>query len=200
MDMRTAVSKYALPIIIGLIVAFVVAAAFGFLISAAGGTAGVMPAIIGGFFGVFTAYIMANLAGNRTGKAASDEQKTAAVNLTPPAGQALLIVYRDGLVGMAAGLNINLDGKVVAQLKSPRFTAIPLTVGSHEMALAFGGLAGAQNNAALERFGVGEGEVVAYRATVAMGALKNSVTLERINADAALTAKLKPMTMTAPEA
>lgn len=198
--MRSSVSKYALPIIVGVVVAFVISGALSLLAAMAGGSAGMTPAIVGSIAGVFTAYIMANLAGNRKGVAASSEQKAAAVSLTPPAGQALLIVMREGFVGMAAGLNVTVDGKIVAQLKSPRFTAIPLSVGSHEMELAFAALAGKQNKPAVERFGAGAGEVVVYRAKVAMGALQNTIALERIHADADLSNKLRGMTMTAPDA
>lgn len=198
--MRSSVSKYALPIIVGFVVAFVISGAMSLLVAMAGGDAGFIPMMVGGFFGVFTAYIMANLAGNRKGVAASPEQKAAAVSLTPPAGQALLIVMREGFVGMAAGLNVTVDGRIVAQLKSPRFTAIPLSVGTHEMELAFAALAGKQNKPAVDRFGAGAGEVVVYRAKVAMGALQNTIALERIHADADLSNKLRGMTMTAPDA
>lgn len=198
--MRIAVSKYALPIIVGFAVAFVISGALSLMASASGGNAGFIPMIVGVIFGTFTAYIMANLAGNKRGVAASTEQKAAAVSLTAPAGQGLLIVMREGFVGMAAGLNVTVDGKVVAQLKSPRFTAIPLSVGSHEMELAFAALAGKQNKPAVERFGVGAGEVVVYRAKVTMGALQNNIALERIRADGDLSDKLRGMTMTAPDA
>lgn len=191
-------SKYAKPIIVGFIVAFVVSGGLSLLASAGGADPGFTPALVGMIFGTFTAYIMANLAGNKKGVAASDADKQAAVSLTPPPGQALLIVMREGFVGMAAGLNVTVDGRVVAQLKSPRFTAIPLSVGSHEMELAFAALAGKQNKPAVERFGAGAAEVVVYRAKVAMGALQNTIALERIHADADLSNKLRGMTMTAP--
>lgn len=192
-------SKYVKPVIVGFVVAFVIGGGLSFLVSAAGGSAGFLPTFIGGFFGVFTAYIMANLAGNRAGRAADPAQQEAALNLRPEPGKAMLIVYREGFVGMAAGLNVSLDGRIVAQLKSPRFTALPLEVGRHDLQLAFGGLAGAQNKPTSENFGVGPGEVVAYRATLSMGALKNTIAIERIQVDAELTGKLKTMKMIAPE-
>ena len=192
-------SKYARPLIIGFIVAFVIGGGLSFMISAAGGSPGLAPTIVGGVFGALTAYILANLVGTKAGKAADPALKSAAAGFRPEPGRAMLIVLREGFVGMAAGVNVSVDGRVVAQLKSPRFTAVPLDVGSHEMSLSFGGLAGAQNNTVAERFGVGAGEVAVYRATVAMGAMKNSITLQRLTADAALSDKLKSMTMTAPE-
>ena len=192
-------SKYAKPIIVGFIVAFVVSGGLGFMAAAGGADPGMTPAIVGMIFGVFTAYIMANLAGNRKGKAASHEDKAAAVALRPEPGKALLIVFRDGFVGKAAGMNVGVDGRIVTQLKSPRFAAIPLEVGRHEMELAFGGLAAEQNRANVEQFGVGAGEVVAYKARISMGALKNTIHVERVTPDAALSAKLRSMTMTALE-
>lgn len=189
--------KYAKPIIVGFIVAFVFSGGLSFFVAAAGGDAGMLPALIGGFFGVFTAYIMANLVGNQKNVAASDADKQAAVAFQPQPGKALLIVMREGFVGKAVGLNVTVDGKVVAQLKSPRFIAVPLDVGQHQMEVAFGGLAAAQNRADAERFGTGAGEVVVYAVKVSMGALKNSIILQRINASPELSAKLKGMTMTA---
>ena len=192
-------SKYAKPIIVGIIVVIVVSGGLSFLAAAGGVEPGFTPALVGMIFGVFTAYIMANLAGNRKGTAASETDKAAAVALQPEAGRALLIVFREGFVGKAAGMNVGLDGRIVTQLKSPRFCAIPLDVGSHEMELAFGGLAAEQNRANVERFGVGAGEVVAYQAKISMGALKNTIHVVRVTPDAALSAKLREMTMTALE-
>ena len=122
--------KYAKPIIVGFIVAFVMSGGLSFFVAAAGGDAGMIPALIGGFFGVFTAYIMANLVGNQKGVAASAEEKAAAVAFRPEPGKAMLIVMRDGFVGKAVGLNLTVDGKLAAQLKSPRFTAISVAPGS----------------------------------------------------------------------
>lgn len=189
--------KYAKPVLVGFVVAFVVSGGLGFLAAAAGGDVGFIPALVGGLFGVFTAYIMANLVGNRKNVAASDTDKSAAVAFQPQPGKALLIVMREGFVGKAVGLNVTVDGRVVAQLKSPRFISVPLEVGSHELQVAFGGLAGQQNRPDAERFGTGAGEVVVYAVHVSMGALKNTILLKRIDPDAALSAKLKGMTMTA---
>ena len=189
--------KYAKPVIVGFIVAFVLSGGLSFLVAAGGGDAGMIPALVGGFFGVFTAYIMANLVGNQKGVAASAEEKAAAVAFRPEPGKAMLIVMRDGFVGKAVGLNVTVDGRLAAQLKSPRFTAIPLDVGSHEMEVAFGGLAGKQNKPNVERFGTGAGEVVVYAAKINMGALQNTIVLHRIDASAELSAKLNGMTMTA---
>lgn len=118
--------KYAKPIIIGFIVAFVVSAGLTLVAMAGGASPGMTPALVGMIFGAFTAYLLANLAGNRKQKAADPAAKSAALALRPEEGQALLIVYREGFVGKAAGLDVEVDGRTVVQLKSPRFAAVPL--------------------------------------------------------------------------
>jgi hypothetical protein len=187
------------PVIVGLVVAFFVSAAFTLLKMAAGVEPGMMPALFGMMAGVFTAFIMGNLAGNRKGVAATSEQKAAAVALTPPAGQGLLIVLREGFVGKAAGLNVVVDSRTVGQLKSPRFTAIPLEPGQHELTMSFGGLAAKQNKPAVQSFSLQAGQTVAILAKVSLGAMQNTIALQNLPADAALSAKLQGMTMTAPE-
>ena len=51
----------------------------------------------------------------------------------PAAGAAQLLVYRQGFVGKLAGVDILVDGEVATQLKSPRFAALMLTPGRHEL-------------------------------------------------------------------
>lgn len=154
----------------------------------------------GAILGVFTAYIMANLVGTKRSKAATPEQKRAALELRPQfSDQALLIVYREGFVGKAAGVNLSLDGKPVAQLKSPRFTAVSVAPGGHQLAMRFAGLAAKQNKPTLEGFIAAPGEVIVFRATMEMGMTKNRIVVERITADPELVKRLTPMTMVAPE-
>lgn len=193
-------NKYAKPLIVGFIVLLVVSFGIGFLGGAVGANLGVLPMITGVFAGAFTAYIMANLAGNRAGVAASDADRAAAASLTPPPGKALVIVYREGFVAMAAGMNLALDGREFAQIKGGKFTAITVEPGEHELAAGFGGLAGPQNNAAIVSFVARDGLVFAYRATVSMGAVKNSIVLATAPEDRdALSTKLTRMPMTAPD-
>jgi hypothetical protein len=64
---------------------------------------------------------------------------------------------------------------------------------------SFGGLAASQNRVAEEEFAVGAGEVVVFRLTMAMGALKNTIRAERIEGPEFLVPKLRKMTMVAAE-
>ena len=190
--------KSVKPVIVGFIVTFVTAALLSFIGSAGGRDAGFTPTLVGIIFGTFTWYIMANLAGNLKAKAATPEAKAAAVALRPEPGRAMLIVFREGFVGKAAGLNIIVDGQPRAQLKSPRFTAIALDPGSHEIETAFGALAGKQNRASHETFSVVAGDVVIFTAKVSMGALKNTITVERITPNQTISNRLSDMIMIAP--
>lgn len=192
-------NKTLMWVAIGVGVAFGVSFLLGAMLGAIGGQPGLETVILGLFAGAFTAYIGGNLAGNRNVDLASDEARRAALSLTPPTGQALLMVYRDGFVGKAAGLNLSLDGRPLAQLKSPRFTAVAVTPGDHQLIAAFGGLAGPQNNAGDLRFNAAAGETLIYKASVSMGAIKNTVKLERQPDAAAVVAKLQRMPMVASE-
>ncbi|MEN5364194.1 hypothetical protein [Brevundimonas intermedia] len=194
-------SKYIPAIVVGFLVAVLVSGGLAFFFSSAGADAGYLPTMVGALLGIFTAYIMANLAGTKLGKAATPEQKQAVLNFRPQFhDQALLIVYREGFVGKAAGMGLSVDDRFVAQLKSPRFTAISVSPGGHQLSMAFGGLAGKQNKPTVEGFIAAPGDVVAFRATMHMGMMKNRIVVERIQSDDALVQRLKPMIMIAPEA
>jgi hypothetical protein len=186
------------PVIVGLIVTFVTAALLGFIGSMGGADMGFKPALVGMIFGAFTYYIMANLAGNVKGKAATPEAKAAAVALRPEPGKAMLIVFREGFIGKAAGMNVIVDGKPRAQLKSPRFTAIPLEPGSHDLETAFGALAGKQSRASHETFSVVAGDVVIFQAKISMGALKNTINVERMTPNQTIANRFADMVMIAP--
>ena len=70
----------------------------------------------------------------RPGNEATFEQRDEALRFTPAAGKAALYVFRNQFVGRAVGINVLIDGREAAQLKSPRFTRILLTPGTHRIA------------------------------------------------------------------
>jgi len=197
-------NKIVVWAVVGFVIAVLVSGGLSFMMASVGARPGFAPVMVGGFLGIFVAYIGGNLAGNRKAPKASAAQRDAALSLTPASDQALLIVYREGFVGMAAGMNVILDGRSVAQLKSPRFTALSIPAGEHGLQLGFGGLAKAQNRDSEWRFTAAPGEVVAFRAVMAMGALKNAIQVVRVESASpaeldALRAKLSGVTMTAPD-
>lgn len=75
-----------------------------------------------------------NLQTNRKVAEATFEQRDEALRFTPTAGKAALYVFRNQFVGRAVGINVLIDGREAAQLKSPRFTRIWLTPGTHRVA------------------------------------------------------------------
>jgi hypothetical protein len=78
--------------------------------------------------------VFRNLQTNRKVTEATPAQRTEALALTPVAGKAVLYVFRNQFVGRAVGINVMIDGREVAQLKSPRFTRIVVTPGAHRIA------------------------------------------------------------------
>lgn len=193
-------TRYIWPVVWGFIVAALLGFGIARLEALAGEPMGFWGKASPWFFGFLTFFLLANLAGNRKVKGATSAERAAVLNAPPPEGKVLLVVYREGFVGMAAGLNISVDGVVRAQLKSPRFTVFTLEPGRHEVNAGFGGLAGAQNNQGAYAFDARTGQVVAVRATLSMGALKNTVRLEEMPDIEAVRAKLANVKMVKPEA
>ncbi len=75
-----------------------------------------------------------NLQTNRKVADATPEQRTEALQFTPAPGKAALYVFRNQFVGRAVGINVMIDGREVAQIKSPRFTRLLITPGAHRIA------------------------------------------------------------------
>lgn len=75
-----------------------------------------------------------NLQTNRKVAEASFEQREEALRFTPVSDKGALYVFRNQYVGRAVGINVVVDGREAAQLKSPRFTRILLTPGTHRIA------------------------------------------------------------------
>jgi hypothetical protein len=156
---------------------------------------GVTPYIYGLFTGGFFAYIFANLAGNRKLPIADAAQKQAALALAPPAGKALLVVYREGFVAKLAGLNLALDGKEFAQLTAPKFTTLVLAPGVHTLTCGFGGLAGPQSKPGTYGFEIAAGGVAAIGIGVSMGLVQGSMKFTPITEADAIRAKVGRMPM-----
>lgn len=182
-------SKYTRAIIAGFIAAAVMTFLMTFVFE------GFTPYIYGFFTGVFVAYIFGNLAGNRKVAAVGAAEKDAALALEPPAGKALLVVFREGFVAKLAGRNIAVDGKEFAQLTAPRFTVVALGPGAHTLTCGFGGLAGPQSKPGTYEIEIGAGGVAAVGIGVAMGAIRGSMTFTPITDTDAIRAKLSRMPM-----
>ncbi|MET0183310.1 MAG: hypothetical protein ABW199_10530 [Caulobacterales bacterium] len=165
------------PWIVGGGLVLVLSFLFGLLETALGIQFGfekiLLPLVIGGV----AAYALFNLSGNREVTAADPEAQRRALAFEP-AGEHQTAIYliRTGFVGMAAGMNIEIDGKPVAQLKSPRFTRIDVPNGHHVIRASFGGgLAPQSNPAELSIEAKDEDKIQVFELGLGMGALKNSI-------------------------
>lgn len=78
----------------------------------------------------------------------------------PPAGQALLYVYRSGYLSAMVDFHVEVDGHSVCTLKSPRFTRLALTPGEHVLRCGPRGTAGRGNRSEDSVVQVAAGEVV----------------------------------------
>lgn len=178
-------------------VAALVGGIVSFIITVMGGDPGIVPTMVGVFAGIFAIYIRGNLLGTRKLPDAEPALKAEVLAFRPSAGQALLIVYREGFVAKLAGMDLTLDGQTFTQLKSPQFSAVGLNLGPHRLVAAFTGGAGKQNAPSEVTFDVHDGEVVVFQAVAKMGAIKGSVVLNRVQANQTLSDRLKTMTMVA---
>lgn len=78
--------------------------------------------------------IYRNLKTNRKVTDATPQQRGEALQFAPVAGKAVLYVFRNQFVGRAVGVTVLIDGRDVAQIKSPRFIRVVLTPGAHKIA------------------------------------------------------------------
>jgi len=190
--------KFLVPAIAGFVTAFGV----NFLLSAMATAGGEKPdniGLIAGIgLGVVVALIFFNLSGNRKTAAAGAGAKQRALAFTAEPGKAALYLVRTGFVGKLAGMNLAVDGREVAQLKSPRFTRVDVAPGAHTLTASFGGGLTIQTKRSELAFTCGDGEIVVVKLSMGMGIVQNPVKIERSSADA-VRAELAGMQMTAPD-
>ena len=187
--------KFLAPFIAGFVTAFVV----NFALTAISGGKGDTASVIAGIgLGVVVAVVFYNLSGNRRTAAASADAKIRALAFTPTPGKAALYLVRTGFVGKMAGMNLAVDRREVAQLKSPRFTRVDVAPGAHTLRASFGGGLAGQTKPSELAFTCADGEIVVMKLSMGMGVLKNPVGIERSSVDA-VRAELAGMQMTAPD-
>ncbi|WP_263140831.1 DUF2846 domain-containing protein [Pseudomonas sp. RIT-PI-AD] len=125
--------------------------------------------------------------------------REAALNFTPSATHARLYVCREGFIAKLQGIDIQVDGERVAQLKSPQFTCLELSPGPHRLQAAMtAGLGGKQTLSNETPLDVRAGDILCYSLRIEMGALKGALVLEPVAAPASLLPRLKGTTMVLP--
>jgi hypothetical protein len=192
-------SKTLQAVILGCVVALVVSTAGGLLLGMVGDTKPFGGVTAGVGVGILSAFVFANLSGNRRIANASDADKAAVLSRQPPPGKALLFLYREGYVAKLAGMNLTVDDKPVAQLKAPRFTCIVVPAGHHVIAARFGGMVSAQSLLGQCALDVAADSAAAVRIGVRMTFGRNGVDLQPQADLAAAKARLAGMPMTPPD-
>jgi hypothetical protein len=96
-------------------------------------------------------------------------------------------------------LTVMVDGKPVAQLKSPRFTCIVVPAGTRAISAKFGGLAGAQSLMGECSIEAPADGAAAVKITAQITMTKGGIELEPQSDLAAAKARLAGMPMTPPD-
>lgn len=145
--------------------------------------------------GVFVAMGVLNLGGNKQAPLADAQARAQALSLHPPAGMARLIVVREGIVAKSNGVDLELDGRAVAQLKSPRFTVLQLTPGQHMLRASLTALLNSGGIPATASFEAQAGQTLVYQMRLVMKLTNSDVVLERAEAPDAVLPRLARMKM-----
>ena len=188
--------------LVAILVGAAVAAAIGFGITYLLASNGAEPLdstwVMAGVIGGSIAMAMMSTSGNRAVKGASAEARKAAVAMSPAPAEAMIVLFREGFMGKAFGIDIALDGQVKAQLKSGRFTALTIAPGHYRLTCILTGSANAASKPGEVSFEIGSGEAAAFRISLAMKMTTSDVVLTRVTDLAAAKAKIARMPMIAP--
>jgi hypothetical protein len=102
-------------------------------------------------------YFLQMRSGNNKEIRVDDARRKASLETVVPPGQALLYIYREGIVGKAVGWNVSLDGTGLAQLQSPRFIQTTVGPGPHTL-----GASATTHNPGKTTFDAQDGEVIVF--------------------------------------
>ncbi|WP_404333673.1 hypothetical protein AB2M62_10920 [Sphingomonas sp. MMS12-HWE2-04] len=155
----------------------------------------IMPLMVG--LGIFTG--LQGRAGNRRVPVANAARRAAALAFPAMPGHGWVAVIRDKRGVASAGLDVSVDGRVVAQLMAKRFVILPLPVGPHRL---LADIAGAPGQSATEPVAVIvlEGAVTGFVIRTSMGLTRTSLRLEPAPDGPALRRTLAGLAMVEPDA
>lgn len=188
-------SRIIAGILAGAAVAFVISFGINFLLAYNGAEPGMSGWLMGLPIGMAVMAIVANVAGRRKVTVADAETRRAALAMTPPAGQGMVVVFREGFVGKRNGVDVTVDGREITQLLSPQFTAVNLAPGRHSLNARLAGQMNAGARQGDASFDLVAGQAVVFRITLKMGAMTGHVEMERIADPAPVMGKVAKMKM-----
>ena len=142
-------------------------------------------------------YFLQMRSGNTKEIRMDDASRKASLDAVVPPGQALLYIYREGIVGKAVGWNVSLDGTGLAQLQSPRFIQTTVGPGTHTL-----GASAATHNPGETTFEAQDGEVIVFAMkskSKNMLAVTNNLSFVREQDTRAALQKLSKIPMVAAE-
>lgn len=144
------------------------------------------------------AYVIFSLASNKHGVKADPAARDQALRFQPLPGRARLYLYREGFVGKAQGVDICVDGQRVAQLKSPRFTCIELTPGTHTVTAQFASRRGKSRGEGRLEVEARDGGILLCQIGIAVGAWSGTVQLSQVADPVSMQATLARTMMVLP--
>jgi|UniRef100_UPI0035C97474 hypothetical protein len=160
-----------------------------------GGVKVVMPLVLG-------SALFANLnrlAGNRRMAVANDERKAELLAFPTAAGAGWIVVMRDTKGPVAKlGMDVSVDGIVVAQLLPRRFTMIAVSAGLHRLDVE---VPGAQGDFAVTPYevAVAAGEILIFGFKSSMGVMRSALTVVPVADTPAVRTKLAGMALVEPQ-
>lgn len=143
---------------------------------------------LGATLGILTFFILHLRAGNRPATPADAAARAQALSFTCSPNQALVYFIRTGFAGKAVGVDIDVDGKAVAQIKSPRFTCVAVPPGAHELRahIGDGGSALSPSEARLSST-LAAGSITLLHIGIERGMVKSKLVFEPWTLDVAKT-------------
>ena len=142
--------------------------------------------------------IVRNLGTNRKVADAAPEARTQALAFTPDNAHAALYILRTQFLGKAVGVNVEIDAKPVAQLKSPRFTRILLTPGAHRIDGYTGPASGRKPATGDIGLNAAAGEVIVLECAIEPGMIGTTTKFKRVELGS-VRARMAKTRMVAPD-
>jgi hypothetical protein len=128
-----------------------------------------------------TFYVASNLSGTNRSAKVPKETREDWLALNAPKGGAAVYFIRTGVVGKLAGMDVTVNGRPSAQLKSSQFTRIDVPAGSVSITASMSGGAGKQAKDEAVHLDLSGGEIAILHLVLSMGALKNQVKVKQLS-------------------
>jgi hypothetical protein len=168
-------------ITIGLITGAVVAAILMLLTMRSGNDVTFVIFLTGGVIAALTTYIASNLSGTNRSTGVSNETRQDWLALNAPQTGAAIYLVRTGFLGRLVGMDVTVNDRPAAQLKSSQFTRLDVPAGRVSIAASMSGGAGKQTKSDTVNLDLSGAEIAILHLVLSMGALMNQVKIEKLS-------------------